>query len=249
MKRFYLSITIFVQILFLFSSCKKQTVTLNIPTLSDLYPLKAGSVYIYRLDSTKPVSFGKSLAVISYQAKDSIESRFTDASGRTSYRIFRYLRDTLGLQPWLYTATYIAVFDTTHTEFNDNNLRFINLVLPITDGTVWRGNCYINTVPPSSLYFMDQWLYQYQNCGKSYTVLKGTIPYTYTVMQQDQTSPQGPFDPSHYQERIYSVEVYAKAIGMIYKNFLHWTWQPTPLPSGYQDDSYGITLNLIDYRP
>jgi hypothetical protein len=234
-----------IPVLMQLTGCKKETTTIKLPGLTELYPLKVGKTFIYRLDSTRISPFGTDLVKISYQAKDSIESRFTDVSGRTSYRIFRYLRDTSGLQPWIYTATYVAVFDTTHTEFVDNNLRYINLVQPVTDGTTWYGNVYINTMPPSPLYFMDQWLYQYQNSARPYTVIKGTFPDTYTVLQQDQTNPPGPFDPSGYKERIYSVEVYARGTGLIYKNFLHWTWQPTPIPQ-YQDDSYGITLNLID---
>lgn len=95
---------------------------------------------------------------------------------------------------------------------------------------------------------MNEWVYQYQNSDMPFTVLKGIINHTYTVIQQDQTNPSGPFDPADYKERIYSIEVYAKGIGLIYKNFLHWTWQPTPLPARYQEDSYGISLNLINYH-
>jgi hypothetical protein len=77
--------------------------------------------------------------------------------------------------------------------------------------------------------------------------LKGTLQNTYTVLQQNTQFPSSGFDPIQYNEKNYSVEVYAKGVGLIYKNFLHYVWQPTP--SGrYQDDSYGIRLNLIDYK-
>ena len=35
---------------------------------------------------------------------------------------------------------------------------------------------------------------------------------------------------------------------LIYKEFLHYIWQPTPVPAKFQDDSYGIKLNLISYN-
>jgi len=248
MKGVYFSILILVTIWLQFAGCKKQMASLSLPGLTDLYPMQVGKVYLYRLDSTITSSFGSALIIVSYQAKDSIESKFTDASGRTSFRIFRYLRDTLGLNPWSYTATYAVTFDTNHTEFVDNNLRFINLVQPVANSTAWKGNCCINTILPSPYYFMNEWVYQYQNSDMPFTVLKGIINHTYTVIQQDQTNPSGPFDPADYKERIYSIEVYAKGIGLIYKNFLHWTWQPTPLPARYQEDSYGISLSLIDYH-
>jgi len=248
MKSVIFSILLLIIILLPFTGCKKQVTLLSLPDLTDLCPMKVGKVYLYRLDSTKTSPFGTALITISYQAKDSIESRYTDATGRISYRIFRYIRDTLGLQPWIYTATYAATFDTNHIEFIDNNLRFISLVKPIANGTAWKGNSCINTILPSPFYFMNEWEYQYQNSDLPFTVLKGSINHTYTIIQQDQTNPSGPFDPAGYKERIYSIEVYAKGIGLIYKNFLHWTWQPTPYPACYQEDSYGISLNLIDYH-
>jgi hypothetical protein len=39
--------------------------------------------------------------------------------------------------------------------------------------------------------------------------------------------------------------VYAKGIGLIYKEFLHYEWQA---PKYLEDRTYGIKLNLIDYK-
>ena len=66
-----------------------------------------------------------------------------------------------------------------------------------------------------------------------------------TVAQQDEFSPDGPFDPTlDYQQRNYSIEVYAKGIGLVYKDLLHWTWQKPK----YEDGSYGIRLTLIAHN-
>jgi hypothetical protein len=109
------------------------------------------------------------------------------------------------------------------------------------------GNSYIDTKSAGSPYqYLDGWNYTYQNAGQPFTVLNGVLNNTITVLQQDETSPPGDFDPNNYQQRNYSVEVYAQGIGLVYKEFLHWTWQPTS--GGYEPDSYGIKLNLIDYH-
>src|SRR5689334_17656496 len=92
------------------AACNEKNVV-SYPALSEYYPLKTGKTFTYRLDSTVRGSFGSVLNTKYYLAKDSIESQFTDAQGRPSFRIFRYLRDTAQLQPWTYTATYIATFD------------------------------------------------------------------------------------------------------------------------------------------
>jgi hypothetical protein len=86
----------------------------------------------------------------------------------------------------------------------------------------------------------------YQGVGESYTIKNRTFDSTVTVLQHDETTPEGTFTPSiPYQQRNYGVEVYAKGVGLIYKEFLHWTWQSTPPPSKFEDGSYGVKLTLI----
>ena len=76
--------------------------------------------------------------------------------------------------------------------------------------------------------------------------LAGVIDSTVTILQQDETSPEGAFNPDYFQQHDFSVEVYAKGIGLVYKDFLHWIWQPgDQQPGSYQEGSYGIRFNLL----
>jgi hypothetical protein len=243
MKKYLLLVPVIICLF----SCKKTTERLNIVSINDLYPIAVGKTYFYRLDSTVTASFGASLVTKSYLAKDSIESTFLDASGRKSFRIFRYLRDTLATQPWAFTATYYSTIDSNKIEYNDNNLRYITLVNPVSYNTSWKGNAYINTILPSPFYFLDNWDFHYSTIDGSFSCLKGTLQNTYTVTQQNTQTPSI-FDASIYNEKAYSIEIYAKGVGLIYKDFIHYIWQPTPQPARFQDDSWGIRLNLIDYK-
>ena len=227
-------------------SCGKQTEILNIIAAKELYPLQVGKTFTYRLDSTVVATFGASLQKKSYLAKDSIESSFLDNQGRQSYRIFRYITDTLLSNPYQYTATYYATIDSNRIEYIDNNLRFIPLVNPVAETTIWLGNSAINTTSNSDNYYLNNWQYQYQNIDQPYTVKKGNINNTVTVLQQDEKSGSN-FDPNFYYNKTYSVEVYAKGIGLIYKDFLHYTYQVTP-SKYYETGSYGIRLSLVDYK-
>jgi hypothetical protein len=111
------------------------------------------------------------------------------------------------------------------------------------------GNSYIDTRSANTPFqYLDGWNYMYDSVNTPYTTLDGIFDSSVIVHQQDETSPEGDFDPQFYQQRNYSVEVYAHNTGLIYKNFLHWTWQPTPPPAGYDDGSYGIILNLIGIK-
>lgn len=230
-------------------SCKKDEV-LTLPALKEYYSLAVGKTFTYRLDSIKIAPFGVRLDTVYYLAKDTVETKFTDALGRESYRIFRFIKDTLpnSVQPWRFAATYVATYsnDAASIEYIDNNLRFLILRQPLTEGNTWKGNTFIDTKSANSpVKFLDEWEYQLQYVNMPFSVSKGTFDSTITILQQDETIPPGPFNPAFYQQRNYSVEVYAKGAGLIYKYFLHWTWQ-TNGTGRYDDDSYGIRLNLID---
>lgn len=229
-------------------SCKKQQEEFSSATLNDYFPLAVGKSFLYRMDSIVPANAGQVLATHAYIAKDSIESTFTDNQGRQSYRIFRFIRDTAQTQSWQFAATYVATPDKQWLEYNDNNMRFLKLHLPIRDGYSWKAHSFIDTKSLNSpVPYLDEWEYEYRNLGATETVLGNAYQNTVTVFQQDETTPEGPFDPSNYQQRNYGVEVYAKGIGLVYKNFLHWTWQTTP-NGHYEDDSYGLKLELISYK-
>lgn len=245
-----LSFPVFLIILLLcVYSCKKETEILQTNSPADYFPLEAGKTYLYRLDSTVPVSFGSALIVKSYQAKDTIESTFTDNQGRLSYRIFRFTRDTLGLQPWSFAATFVATPTDESIEYVDNNLRFIKLHAPVTEGYSWPAHSFIDTKSlNTTVGYLDEWEYEYQNVETSFTVFNTTYDSTVTVFQHDETTPEGTFDPANYYQLNKASEVYAKGIGLIYKEFLHWTWQTTPPPSKYEDGSYGIKLRLISHN-
>ena len=251
MKRVFFFIISSVGVAFFLISCSKQTETITLPALTDYYPLQTGKVFIYRLDSLLiPISGASELETKSYHARDSIADTIRDNLGRLSYRVYRSVTDTLETQPWVNTVSYyITPTDNTIEVMDENNLRFIKLKEPLRNDYNWMGNSYIDTRSGTSPYqFMDGWNYTYQNFATPYTVLNGTLPNTVTVLQQDETSPPGDFDPNNYQQRNYSIEVYAYGIGLVYKEFIHWTWQVTPPPAKFDNDSYGIRLNLISYR-
>lgn len=249
MKKLFSTVFVII-LLFSLYSCKKESETLQTFPITDYFPLVVGKTYLYRLDSTVPASFGATLVVRSYQAKDTVESTFTDNEGRTSYRIFRFTRDTAGLEPWSFAATYFATPTDKWIEYVDNNLRFVKLHAPVVEGYSWLAHSFIDTRSlNSTVGYLDDWEYEYRNVNAGYTVLNTNYDSTVTVFQHDETTPDGPFDPNlEVQIRSYGLEVYAKGIGLIYKEFLYWNWQRNPPPPKYQDASFGVKLQLISHN-
>lgn len=230
-------------------ACNKKEVA-DYPVLQQYYPLQVGKTLTYRLDSIVPVAFGQALQTRYYLLKDSVESQFTDALGRPSFRIFRYIRDTAQTQPWTYKQTNVVTIDNNNRqiEYVENNLRFVVLRAPVNNGFSWKGNSFIDTKSSSStVKYMDGWDYTYMDVNQPFTVRKGTFDSTIAVLQVDEVSPPGPFNPSFYQQTNYAKEVYAKGVGLIYKELLHKTWEPSPAPH-WLDGSFGVKLNLVDYK-
>lgn len=245
----FFSSAIFICII-IFSSCTKTDVLSSSIKAENYYPVSVGRVWIYRLDSTNIPAFGTSLVTNSYHIKDSVGNAFIDNTGRNSWVVYRFITDTLEQAPWQSLSSYyITPTANTVEVVDDNNLRFIKLATPVREGFTWPGNSYIDTRSATTPYqYLDGWNYMYKNVDSPYTTLAGIIDSSVTVFQHDETSPEGPFDPQFYQQRDYSIEVYANGVGLIYKNFLHWVWQPTPEPARYADGSYGIILNLIQTK-
>lgn len=245
MKKLLLAILVGGLVFGAFTGCEKKTETFQSATIPDYFPLAVGKVFIYRLDSTITAPFGTSLLVKSYQAMDTIESTFADNKGRLSYRIFRFTRDTLGLQPWKFAATYYATPTSTTVEYVDNNQRSVKLHLPVKDGYAWPGNSFIN-----SFAYLDNWQYEYKNVDAKLTINNKSYDNTISVLQIDETSPAGAFNASlSFQEKVYSKEIYAKNVGLVYKEFLYWMWQkPSAAAGAFQDNSYGVKMQLISYK-
>lgn len=229
------------------TSCTKKDVISSSVKAENYYPVLQSKVWVYRLDSTAIPDFGASLVVHSYHVKDSVASSFFDNTNRLSWIVYRFITDTLEQTPWQSLSTYYITPTATNIEvLDDNNLRFIKLVTPVVKNKTWQGNSYIDTRSINSQYqYLDGWNYTYTSVDSPFTALAGIMDSTVTILQQDETSPEGAFNPDYFQQRDYSIEVYAKGIGLVYKDFLHWIWQPDPQPGAYQDGSYGIRLNLI----
>lgn len=232
----------------LLTACNKENQLYTTATLSDYYPLQVGKYITYNLDSTVYINFGQKDTIISYQAKDSVETQITDNTGRPAYRIERYIRKNAS-QQWTANNTFMAIPTATTIEYVENNLRFTKLVLPIKEGYTWKGNSFIDTYSlNSTTKYLDDWDYTYDSINAPLTVNGITFNNTLKVNQRDEFLGQDPKLPgTQYAERNYSVEYYTKNIGLVYKEFLHWEYQAQPGSPAYYS-GYGIKLTITGHN-
>src|SRR5215831_15425835 len=137
---------------FSFFSCSKETEVYQSAALSDYYPLQVGKYITYRVDSTIFTNFGRTTQIHSYQVKHVIDAQLSDNLGRPAYRVFRYIRDTAGTQPWSPNGSYFITPLSQSIEVDENNLRVIKMHLPVKDGFTWKGNSYLPVDAYSTFY-------------------------------------------------------------------------------------------------
>ncbi len=253
MKAFRIFCT--ASLLALLAGCSDKKIDLGSPPLSDYFPLSVGKYITYRLDSTVTTQFGADTARHYYRVRDLVDAEITDALGRKAYRIFRSISDSSGTAAWQNSSTFMAVPQSVDwVESVENNLRFMKLRYPIIEGFEWPGNSFIDASSVGSpVRYLDGWNYVYQNVGMPFTVRGRTFENTITVLQRNEEFPEGGFSPSQpYKQWDYSVEVYAKGVGLIYKNFDHRVWQgPAPdnsKPGYWEDGTHRIVLQIVDYN-
>ena len=233
----------------MWTACKKQSEEFVSTPIESYSPLDTNKFIIYQLDSFKYLPFSLKDTVITYQVKHVVDALITDNLGRPAYRIIRYIRKT-PQYPWVPDNTFTAINTGSSLEFIENNLRFLKLKEPIRNGYSWKGNSYIDTYSLNSdIRYMDDWDYTYEAVDEPLTLGTIQLDSTLKVNQRDEVI-GNPADVNSYSEKNFSAEVYAKGIGLVYREFLHTEFQPaTPgSSSSYSDGSYGIKLTMIDHN-
>lgn len=248
----------------LFFSCGKETASLDDAVKpEDYFNLQPGKYIIYQLDSIVKLPLSDTaFTTRSYQAKDVVDAPITDNLGRPGWRIFRYLRplNSNNEADWQPADTYQVTPTTRTVEVVENNLRFLKMVFPINESTTWKGNTYINTTPGGPLDHYDAWEYQYQQVGGSFSPFQTPVENTVTILQADEALGvlnEAPANPDLNAFRVYSVEVYAKNIGLIYKYLNYWDYEARtlnssgrpapPFPDGNKNGG-GIRLRMISHN-
>jgi len=234
----------------LFAACQKESESFRSEHIVDYYPLRVGNYIEYQLDSTVYINLGTEKEVHSYIIRDLVDSIITDNLERPSYKIKRSIRNLIDTTTWDDLISYLITYDSTKLEYIENNLRYVKLQEPISTGFTWKGNTFINTSSVPELLYLNDWQYIYEQVRRPYTI--NGISYTETVTVNQRNDSLGiPGDKESFFEQTYSKEVFAKSIGLIYKEFLHEAWQPINVSSSsgyYESNSYGIKLTMLRYN-
>jgi hypothetical protein len=204
------------------SACKKDASLSNPDFKYDYYPLDSGHTVEYAVDSVR-FSFlnpGVQIDTISYFIKEVVGDTFTDDLGQVNYRVWRYRKDSV-TQAWRTDRAWSLLATPSNLQKNEDGLRYIKLVFPPRLGKEWSGNLYINALyddplTPSGFEYLLDWEYEYTLLDQPYTLSGLNFDSTLCVLQADD---------ENLLEKTYSKDIYAKEVGMIYKELWYLTTQ------------------------
>jgi len=232
-------------------SCSNKTETLASDKLSDYIPLQPGKYITYRLDSLVYTNFGTVAVTHRYQAKHVVDAQITDNLGRPSYRVYTYIRDSAGTQPWSASGSYFITPLAAQIEVVDDNLRVATLHLPIKEGYQWNGNTYLPDDPYYPTYDfindndMKDWDFTYDSFEPATSFRGNNYTNVYTVLQQDDQFNSPVTDINTIGYKTLSVEKYSKNVGLVYRKYELWDYQTDPTD---HYTGFGITMWMIDHN-
>jgi hypothetical protein len=243
-------------------SCKTEKEEFITENIADYLPLTPGKYITYRVDSLVFPNFGRSTVTRKYQVKHLIDSKFIDVEGQTSYRVFTFIRDSVNTsswtaaQPWVSSGTYFITVKADQTELTEDNLRFIKLRMPMKEGYSWHGNKYLPDNPYDTAGYkfsnddnMEDWDFYYDNFSPLFSYRNINYANVVTVEQQDESFNVPITTPTSYASRTRSVEKYSKSIGLVYREYELWEYQPNTTGSGGAFKvGWGLTEWMIDHN-
>jgi hypothetical protein len=254
--------SILLLIVFVIFSCKKKTEVIDDTDFQKerltelIMPLQPGKYITYRVDSTVFTNFGRNTEVHKYQVKHVVDALVTDNLDRPSFRIFRYISDSAGTQPWQANGSYFITVLDDQVELIEDNLRVIKLHVPVRNGNKWPGNNHLAQDPYSAIYGfsnddnMAAWEFSFDGDMQSSVTIQGkTYNDVYTVLEDDESDPVS--GPSDYGSVSFAQEMYSKNIGLVYRELTLWEQQPNYTPPNTYDPykiGFGIKMWMIAHN-
>lgn len=212
-----LIIVLVASVVFAFQACQSES-TFEEYTIDfgyEYFPLEVGKYRTFAVDSTL-YDIGDNEATIVTNSRTYVKlliaDTITDNLGRPGYKIERYERSSDTLQ-WLITDIWTATITNEGIEWVEENLRFLKMIFPLKDGIDWDGNKYIDitTIIPiagESVEVFKSWSYEVLDMNESETIGDFAFENVATISQADS---------ENLIELRYSLEKYAKGIGMVYR--------------------------------
>ncbi len=133
------------------------------------FPLTQKHWVEYKLDSVIYDDFDNTVRESHWDLRVEVADSIPDGEGSFVNRIKRYFKPRGSNDPYVLQDVWFAKLDGTIVESIEENLRFLRLSLPPTEGKTWQGNQFIDTSIPETEFY-ENWDYFYDKVGTSLTI-------------------------------------------------------------------------------
>jgi len=235
--------SIVVAMLFLFSSCKNNKYEDVLAAKQYEYqPLAIGNYTIFDVDSTHYNFINPSTQqtdTFHFQQMEKITDTMYDNEGRLNYR-FELFRRADASAAWRLWKVWYGLTTSTTFERQEDDLRFAKLIFPPTADVHWNGNKYVPATDSNVFKLYLNWDYHYTAIGAPVTI--GTNSFTECVFVSQ-------VDEENLIDKKLSKEIYAKNVGLVYKEFLVINKQDvvSPWSNPYKANGDHVIMNVNSY--
>ncbi len=201
----------------LLAGCKSKSVVEEFDEIDkgyDYFPLEVGKFMEYQVDSVVyDITAEGSIAIPSSSyLKELVVDTFRDNANRLIFRIERYTKKNLA-DDWKISDVWTANKDEQRAERTEENLRFIKMTFPLVANSTWNGNMFIDdtqiiSVAGESVELYKSWNYEVLSVGESEEIGEVIYPDVSTLQQAQN---------ENLIELRYSIEKYARGIGLVYR--------------------------------
>ncbi len=198
-------------LIFALYSCDNGTVIAPADSPEDFYPVEVGKYWIYQVDSIIIDDLGATICPTSSFIKEEIASVLSQDNLTTVYVLERSYKKTES-DPWVISDIWTITQGRNYIQRSEENLRFIKMQTPLRIGNTWDGNQFdselILTVKDEAIPIYKNWEYMVLDLAVGEDI--GGIAYDDLMVLQQA-------DDENQIERRYSVEKYARDVGLVYR--------------------------------
>lgn len=222
---FYFLSTIFLS--FCIASCTNKTETLKIDNGEGYFPVRKGKYWIYNVDSTTyklrdVTNHRVDIFRKTFQVKEVLGDTLRDAAGRLSYKLERYERLN-ATQDWIFKDVWFVTRTNTTAERIEEDQRFLKLGFPVATTTSWKMVQHIDPYTPITIFgesIASPYASEVGWPREGSRYLEVDVPKKIGNRTYDSTATvQHVKSEGNLVNRRYCQEIYAKNVGLIFKQF------------------------------
>lgn len=220
-----------ILLVFILISCQKEDKHTIVYNQDDLKycPLNVGSYIDYEIEYIFWDDFAETVDTSNYILREFIESKVTNYTGDTLYRIEQFAKNHPD-SAWSIPHIVFAGIRENYVYKVEDNINYVKIILPVRENAKWDGNAY-NSLPNK--------VYQYLSVGKPFSFSPTNFEKVAHVLQEDnQTLINQDFEE----------EMYAFNIGLIYKRQIHLKKTYNSINQSFEISSgYSFTQIITNY--